>query len=285
MNLSQLIKRQPKPGPWAEGDNIPWNEAGFSERMLKEHLSQAHDAASRRFELIDQHVGWIHQELLGGRPARILDLGCGPGLYAQRLARLGHSVVGIDFGPASLRYARETAEREGLACTFQLSDLREANYGLGFDLVMQIYGEINVFSPADAGLILGKASGALKEQGTLLVEGQDFAAVKRQGEGSPSWYSAASGLFSDQPYLFLSEPFWDEATQTATERMYVVDGQSAEVSGFALTAQAYQDSEYVSLFERCGFEQVRIFNSMGGDPTIPRGDFFPIVGRKSRTEG
>ena len=51
MKISGLIERAAVPVPWGEGDNIPWSEAGFSERMLAEHLSQAHDLASRIFVL------------------------------------------------------------------------------------------------------------------------------------------------------------------------------------------------------------------------------------------
>lgn len=72
---------------------------------------------------------------------------CGPGLYSTRLARLGHTCVGIDFSPASIRYARETAEREELACTFRHEDIRSADYGSGYNLAMLIFGEINVFCP------------------------------------------------------------------------------------------------------------------------------------------
>jgi hypothetical protein len=43
--LIDLIHRG-KPQPWVEGDNIPWNDPDFSCRMLKEHLSQDHDALS-----------------------------------------------------------------------------------------------------------------------------------------------------------------------------------------------------------------------------------------------
>src|SRR5512133_3667932 len=114
MNLLDIVQRE-RPEPWAEGDNIPWNEPGFSQRMLKEHLSQTHDAASRRTEIIERHVVFIHGEVLGGPPGRVLDLGCGPGLYANRLARLGHTVYGIDFSPASIEYARATAAHEGLS--------------------------------------------------------------------------------------------------------------------------------------------------------------------------
>ena len=46
-SLTDLVHRAPIPLPWAEGDNIPWHDPEFSQRMLREHLSQAHDAASR----------------------------------------------------------------------------------------------------------------------------------------------------------------------------------------------------------------------------------------------
>ena len=38
------------------GRRLPWDDPEFSERMLREHLSQDHDMASRRQNLIDLHV-------------------------------------------------------------------------------------------------------------------------------------------------------------------------------------------------------------------------------------
>ena len=115
VRISDLVGREAVPEPWAEGDNIPWSEPGFSERMLKEHLSQAHDLASRRFEAIDTHIEWIHQKLLEGKQSKILDLGCGPGFYSSRLAKLGHECVGIDYSPASIKYATKQANKENLS--------------------------------------------------------------------------------------------------------------------------------------------------------------------------
>ena len=66
MKLMDIIHRQRVPKPWAEGEKIPWNDPDFSKRMLNEHLSQAHDAASRRFEIIEKHVSWIHHQVLQG---------------------------------------------------------------------------------------------------------------------------------------------------------------------------------------------------------------------------
>ena len=48
MNLSELVARFGlAPEPWVEGRTIPWDDPGFSQRMLREHLSQQHDGASR----------------------------------------------------------------------------------------------------------------------------------------------------------------------------------------------------------------------------------------------
>ncbi|MCA9368642.1 class I SAM-dependent methyltransferase, partial [Candidatus Kaiserbacteria bacterium] len=60
MQLIDIVRRTDAPRPWAEGEKIPWDDPAFSRRMLQEHLSQEHDAASRRFAVIDQHVAWIH---------------------------------------------------------------------------------------------------------------------------------------------------------------------------------------------------------------------------------
>lgn len=87
MKITDIVKRTPKPEPWVEGDKIPWNDPDFSERMLREPLTQDHDLASRRTAIVDGQVAWIHDHMLGGKPGKVLDLGCGPGLYASRLAK------------------------------------------------------------------------------------------------------------------------------------------------------------------------------------------------------
>jgi SAM-dependent methyltransferase len=275
MNLLDLIHRTDVPEPWSEGEKIPWDEPGFSERMLGEHLSQEHDAASRRFEHIDAHVDWIHRELLGGRPSRVLDMGCGPGLYASRLARLGHACTGIDFSPASIAYAREEAQRDGLACTYVQGDIRTVDYDTGFDLAMFIYGELNAFRPDGVETILRKTLGALSSGGALLLEVSRFEALEDWGKSGPSWYSSPSGLFSDRPHLCLEETFWDEGQHVVTRRFYVVDAETAEVTPHAMGTQAYADEEYRELLERCGFEDVVFLPSWPGGA-----DLFPIVARK-----
>ena len=283
MKLMDLVRRQSVPKPWSEGEKIPWNDPAFSRRMLNEHLSQEHDAASRRFEIIDKHVKWIHNQVLKGKPTRVLDLGCGPGLYTNRLARLGHRCVGIDFSPASIAYAREQAEEAGLDCTYIQQDIRKADYGDEYGLVISIFGEFNVFHPKEARGILEKASRALVPYGFLLLEPHTFETVVKIGEQPSSWHSAEKGLFSEEPHLYLQENFWDSENSVAIQRYYIIDATAGNVTCQSASTQAYTNEEYRSLLAECGFGEVVFYPSLGESAGSIQGDLIGVLSQKEAT--
>ena len=280
LSLLDLVAPAPDPVPWAEGDNIPWHQPGFSLRMLREHLSQAHDMASRRSDKIDQQVAWIHNELLAGNPSRILDLGCGPGLYCSRLARLGHECLGIDYSPASVAYARKAALSEELRCTYVQHDIRTADYGSGYDLAMLIFGEFNVFTPDHVRQIVRKVHGALADGGILVLEPHTFEAVKGMGQQPHTWYSSQSGVFSDEPHLCLEASYWNDAARAATIRYSVVDPESGDVTRYAQSMQAYTEAEYRSLLAESGFSGVDVYPSLIGVEDGSQPALCAIVARK-----
>jgi SAM-dependent methyltransferase len=284
LNLLDIIHRQSSPKPWAEGEKIPWNEPEFSKRMLKEHLSQEHDAASRRIEIIEKHVRWIHNHILKGIPTRILDLGCGPGLYTNRLARLGHHCVGIDFSPASIAYAKEQAEKAGLDCKYFQQDIRTADYGDEYGLVMSIFGEFNVFRPGEAKGILAKAYSALIPNGFLLLEPHTFEKVVELGRESCSWYSSESGLFSDNPHLFLQENFWDAENKVAIQRYFIIDATTSDVTCNSSSMQAYTNAEYRSLIAESGFGSVVFYPSLGETTDSFQKNLLGILSRKEMAQ-
>ena len=279
-SILDIVNRVPKPCPWTEGDNIPWNDPEFSERMLAEHLSQEHDLASRKSGTIDAQADWIFSTVLGGRPGRLLDLGCGPGLYIRRLAARSCECVGMDFSPASIRHAEETAAADALPCRFVLGDLREEAFGGGFDVVMMIYGQFNVFPRHQGMEILRKAHAALVPGGRLLLELQSAAQVQKGGEAGPSWYSAPAGLFSDSPHLVLQENFWDAEATASTNRFFVVDAQTASVSSCALSNEAYTEEELSDALHKAGFRKVQHFPSLTGLPVSGGADLPIVVARR-----
>lgn len=273
-SLLDIVHSAPDPEPWGEISKIPWDDPDFSRRMLDEHLSQAHDAASRRTAMIDRHVGWIHDNVLDQRPSRILDLGCGPGLYATRLAELGHSCAGIDFGPASIDYASETTERRRLDCRFSLGDLRSTAFPSDQNLVMLIFGEMNVFQREEALDILTRSRQALRDGGMILLEVHTWEAVRRMGDEPSTWRAAGHGLFSDQPHIRLDDSRWNDEAQVAVQRHIVIDAASAAVTLYGSSVQAYSQSDYENLLGEAGFARIDWRDDW---PGLDRGDEFSLI--------
>jgi SAM-dependent methyltransferase len=68
-----------------------------------------------------------------------LDLGCGSGIWAVRLAERGWQVTGVDFVPKALRRARERARRAGVDLRLVEGDvtkLRATAVGSGFPFLL-----------------------------------------------------------------------------------------------------------------------------------------------------
>ena len=95
---------------------------------------------------IDQH--WQCDECsrtpLTGKTA--LDVGCGAGLLAEPLARLGARVTGIDATPEVIAVAREHAAAAGLDIDYRAGDVQELDGR--FDLVTSLEVIEHVADPA-----------------------------------------------------------------------------------------------------------------------------------------
>ncbi|MGB2864687.1 MAG: methyltransferase domain-containing protein, partial [Sedimentisphaerales bacterium] len=115
---------------WDGVYKIPWDDPDFSRRILAEHLSQEHDLASRKQEMIQTQVRWIHEHICNNTPAKLLDIGCGPGLYIEQFAALDYDCCGIDFSPASIEYARS---QMGDKAKLIEGEVRSVDFGSGYD--------------------------------------------------------------------------------------------------------------------------------------------------------
>lgn len=251
---SALFQAPPDGGRLWDGQyKIPWHEPGFSQRMLAEHLSQDHDLASRNSRTISEQVAWIQAHACERRPCRVLDLGCGPGLYLKALGELGHDCHGMDISPASIAHAKSIL---GDAAGAVQGDIRTTDYGSGFDLAVMIYGEFNVFSPEECRNILRKISQALAPGGRLLIEAQKFEAVKELGQAPPSWYKAESGLFSPDPHVCLMENHWYEPERTTLQRFVVIEARDGGVHTYRSTTKAWQEEEFRELLSEAGFSRI-----------------------------
>ena len=146
-----------------------WTDQHIAGRMLAFHLDGSNDMASRRSVAIESFVGWVDDRLgLAGR--RVLDLGCGPGLYARRMAARGATVTGLDFSATSLAHARSDAAAAGLSINYLEADYVEDELPGPVDLVTLIYCDYGALPPERRKKLLTKVRAALAPGGAFVLD-------------------------------------------------------------------------------------------------------------------
>jgi 2-polyprenyl-6-hydroxyphenyl methylase / 3-demethylubiquinone-9 3-methyltransferase len=97
----------------------------------------------------------------------LLDVGCGAGLFAEPLARLGANAVGVDPAPAAIEAARNHAEETGAKLAYRMGTVEElAEEPRRFDIVSAM--EV-IEHATDQKRFIATAASLVKPGGLLLV--------------------------------------------------------------------------------------------------------------------
>ncbi|TFH01026.1 MAG: class I SAM-dependent methyltransferase, partial [Calditrichales bacterium] len=146
--MEKLIQMQQKPEPFTQGEPLFWNDPHISAHMLAAHLDPTMDRASRRPHIIDQSINLIINTLGLSAGDRLLDLGCGPGLYAVRFAGLGLQVTGVDYSQRSIDYAVQYARENQLDIAYRYQNYLELDETNCYDAALLIFGDFCPLAPA-----------------------------------------------------------------------------------------------------------------------------------------
>lgn len=119
------------------------------------------------------HVDARERYPLAGRSA--IDVGCGAGLLAEPLARLGARVTGVDAAPENIAAARAHAERQGLSIAYHAGELA-ALPAATFDLVtaMEVVEHVT-----DPGAFVGHLAARLAPGGLMILSTPNRTALSK----------------------------------------------------------------------------------------------------------
>ena len=109
------------------------------------------------------HVDARERYALAGRSA--IDVGCGAGLLAEPLARMGAKVTGVDAAPENIAAAREHAAGQGLSISYFAGELAMLPLAK-FDLVASMEVVEHVTDPA---AFIGELAARLAPGGLMIL--------------------------------------------------------------------------------------------------------------------
>lgn len=263
MHSSELYRLLSLPKVFHRGITNFWDEPYISLQLLNAHLDPDIDGASRKFEFIDDSVEWIQSQAGPGKYPDLLDVGCGPGLYAERLCDKGYRVTGVDFSRRSIDYAVRQAEESGRSITYRYINYLEMEYREAFDLAIMIYCDYGALSPDEASLLLSRILQSLRPGGKLLLD--VFTLYKfAQFKEKRIWENNESGGFwrSDAHFTIQANCIYEN--HVTLEQTIVLS--SDEIQPYYIWQRHFSPDMLVAEVEKAGFRNPVLYGDVTGRP-------------------
>jgi len=258
-----------------------WTDEHISAQMLALHLDPDVAVSSRRAEFMDRSVAWICDRFKVSSETRIADFGCGPGLNANRLARYGARVTGIDFSARSIEHARVDAEKEGLPARYVCEDYLAYDTDERFDLILMIMCDYCALSPRQRQMMLAKFRSLLSPGGSVLLDVYSLAAFAQQSELEQFEPKPGGGFWSGNPhYVFQKTAKYDQEKVTLDKFTIVEAGRIRTIYNWI---QYFSPESLCAEFEVAGLSPSEVLGDVAGAGFDVAAREFAVVARTDKS--
>ncbi len=270
--VNQLFSHAKKPVLWQRSSELFWDDEHISKQMLEAHLNPEWEAASRRHSDIERSVKWLGSIIPEG--SRILDIGCGPGLYTKRLSHMGYDVTGIDYSRRSIGYARE---QDNLT-KYIYQNYLELDDTDTFDAITLIYCDYGALTLSERQALLTRVYRALKPGGLFIFDAFTERTLKGKQDNTAWSLCEHGGFWNSKPYLCLEgDYYYENNSVTAGQTLVITEDELKEyiIWNTVFTKEAL--AEEVLPF---GFRIKDILDDVCGNPYTGEADTLCAVLKK-----
>jgi SAM-dependent methyltransferase len=273
----EKINARPKPFQYYTASDL-WTDEHTSKQMLAFHLNGDIDISSRKTQFINRSVEWIVSEFDIGSESKVADFGCGPGLYASRMAKYGAQVTGIDLSARSIEYAKEVAVREQLNIYYVKQNYQEFETEDRFDLVMMIMCDFCALSPEQRKVLLSKFHTILKPGGSVLLDVYAIPAFEQREEIAMYELNQLNGFWSADKYYGFLNSFKYDKEKVVLEKYTIVERDRNRIVYNWLQYFAPEDLERE--FTDAGFSVKKFYSDVAGTPFDQNSAEFAIIAER-----
>jgi 2-polyprenyl-6-hydroxyphenyl methylase/3-demethylubiquinone-9 3-methyltransferase len=205
----------------------------ISVRSLMKSYYDAHESAYQGIKS-NGYVGWGNKKTLSelGDPSTVeylttsllqhagpissqknaLDLGCGTGTTAFKMAEMGFSVTGIDISPTAIEMARDLATQQNLNINFMVGDILQLeNLNQKFDVIYDSHCLHCIVFEEDRQRVLSGVKNSLTDSGIFILD----TAI-----ATDKTVFSNDGLRFDEDYIL-----WHKTKPSTARGVVEVDGQ------------------------------------------------------------
>jgi SAM-dependent methyltransferase len=193
-------------------------------------------------------------------PCRVLDVGCGTGVFLEKAVAAGFDAVGIDASPEMISLAARRVGTERV----RVERMQELTERSAYDAVISLSWSFNYVSSFDeAREVLGKFFDALRPRGRLIL--QIAHASNATGALNEDREPGPDGMPDDVLFLYRFYPAQGRRGELRAQYVYGCKSRNELVSEEHRlgAADAY---EVASAASGAGFQDVELLDSWRGDP-------------------
>lgn len=264
MNIELIKRLSDKPQLYEKGSAVMWTDPYISKQLLELHINPENDVASRSQGNIERITTWI-LERTDNPQMKILDLGCGPGLYAEQLARKGHSIIGVDFSENSIQYATTQARNKNLDIEYLQIDYLDLDFNNQFDVVILIYLDFCVLLPEEREKVLENIYRALRKGGLFIFDVVNERNIEKKIIPQ-SWEVQETGFWKDTPYMALTTGYHYPEAKVLANHHIVLSGHDT-VDTYIFWTHYYGKDDMAGILKSNGFEAIT-----GYENVLPESD-------------
>lgn len=254
-----------------------WDDPYISQSMLKAHLEPDLEGATRKHDFVKQSVDWISNLLPICRYKRIIDLGCGPGIYAELFHAKGYQVTGMDISDNSIQYAQKTAKERGLDISYKKGDYIQCPIGGEYDLATMIYCDMGVLSHAERKALLRKIFDALAPGGCLLFDVFTPYEYEHRTEFK-IWNYEEGGFWREKPYLLLHSLYRYDYDNTFLNQYIVITDK--DVTSYNNWEHTFVIEELEQELREAGFQSLQFYGDAAGTEYTQNSKTICVAARK-----
>lgn len=227
-----------------------WTKSFFQEDIFTPGSPEASAAAA-------DEVKFLWKVLRLKKGSRVLDIPCGTGRHAVKLAHRGASVFGVDITAAYLKQARCAAKNIPTA-RFARGDMRHLAMVGVFDAAINLWTSFGYFrKPSDDLKTLRGVARALKPGGLFLIDVADFSRVKRLGP-TKHWARRADGAYVLEEAAFIG----GRDPKVINAWTVLRPGRPARRAHFVV--RGYDRMRMFRVLRRAGLKPLKTWKSLGG---------------------